>query len=373
MPDKHLHIVSFDVPVPPDYGGVIDVFFKLRALHSVGVKVHLHCFEYGRGEAKELLKYASEVHYYKRGSGVSYLLSSVPYIAATRASDELVKNLLKDKYPILFEGLHCCYHLHDERLANRIRLVRMHNIEHEYYAHLAKLEKNIFKRYYLDSESKKLKWFEQKLQHATRILAISPSDAASLASRYKNVECIPAFHPNDKVIAQEGTSDFALYHGNLKVAENNEAAMFLVKEVFDEPGMKLVIAGNSASDELKAAVKARQHIRLKEGLTTENIHQLIRTAQVNVLPTFQATGIKLKLLAALFEGRHCLVNGPMVENTGLETLCTVKQTGEEMKQELKRLMSLPFGAEEKRKREEVLYAKFSNKLNAEKLASLLSI
>ncbi len=46
MPDKHLHIISFDIPYPPNYGGVIDVYFKIRTLHELGIKIHLHCFEY---------------------------------------------------------------------------------------------------------------------------------------------------------------------------------------------------------------------------------------------------------------------------------------------------------------------------------------
>ena len=46
MPDKHLHIISFDIPYPPNYGGVIDVYYKIRTLHKLGIKIHLHCFEY---------------------------------------------------------------------------------------------------------------------------------------------------------------------------------------------------------------------------------------------------------------------------------------------------------------------------------------
>jgi len=41
---KHLHIISFDIPYPANYGGVIDVFYKLRALVSAGIKIHLHAF-----------------------------------------------------------------------------------------------------------------------------------------------------------------------------------------------------------------------------------------------------------------------------------------------------------------------------------------
>ena len=48
MSDQHLHIISFTIPYPPNYGGAIDVFFKIKALHSYGVQVHLHCFSYDR-------------------------------------------------------------------------------------------------------------------------------------------------------------------------------------------------------------------------------------------------------------------------------------------------------------------------------------
>jgi len=34
--EKHLHIVSFDVPYPPDYGGVIPIFALLRKLKEEG-------------------------------------------------------------------------------------------------------------------------------------------------------------------------------------------------------------------------------------------------------------------------------------------------------------------------------------------------
>ncbi|MCX6283192.1 MAG: mannosyltransferase, partial [Bacteroidetes bacterium] len=43
--EQHLHIVSFDIPYPPDYGGVIDVYYKIKTLSEAGVKIHLHCFE----------------------------------------------------------------------------------------------------------------------------------------------------------------------------------------------------------------------------------------------------------------------------------------------------------------------------------------
>src|SRR5690606_3785580 len=135
----HLHIISFDVPYPANYGGVIDVFFKVKALVSLGVKVHLHCFEYGRKPSAELEELCEEVYYYHRKTTRGYLFRRRPFIVVTRSSEELMQRLLKDDHPILFEGLHTCFYLADERLVDRFKIVRTHNIEHDYYRNLAKV------------------------------------------------------------------------------------------------------------------------------------------------------------------------------------------------------------------------------------------
>ena len=66
MHRKRLHIVSVDIPVPVNYGGAIDIYYKLKALKNTGIKVHLHCYEYDRKPAEELNQYCEEVFYYKR-------------------------------------------------------------------------------------------------------------------------------------------------------------------------------------------------------------------------------------------------------------------------------------------------------------------
>lgn len=173
---KKLHIISFDVPLPANYGGVIDVFYKLKQLHKQGIKITLHCFEYGRGEAEGLNKYCEKVFYYKRSTSVFHQISRLPYIVKTRTSDQLLKNLLVDESPILFEGLHTCGILASKYLEKRLKIYRESNIEHEYYMHLANAEKNIIKRAYYRTESKKLKRFESILSHADKMLVVSKAD-----------------------------------------------------------------------------------------------------------------------------------------------------------------------------------------------------
>jgi len=368
---KHLHIISFDIPFPADYGGVIDVYYKLKAFAAEGVKVHLHCYEYGRKQAKELEQYCATVNYYKRKTTRQRLLSIKPYIVVTRNSEELINNLVKDNYPILFEGLHSCYYLDDKRLSDRIKIVRTHNIEHDYYLNLARVERDVFKKYYFYNESYKLQRFEKVLNSSTGIAAISKNDAEYFSQKYRNVNHVSAFHPNENVEIIPGRGNFVLYHGSLDVGENNEAALFLVNQVFSDLKIRLVIAGNKPSKELRDAVSKHQHISLKSDISTEKIYQLIADAQINMLPTFQATGIKLKLLAALYSGRQCIVNSFMVENTGLEEICTVANTSQEMQEAVKKLFSKTLNESEIDKRKRVLSNGFGTQENIKKLMNII--
>ncbi|MFT3883901.1 MAG: hypothetical protein QM724_00260 [Flavobacteriales bacterium] len=359
------------MPAPPDYGGVIDVFHKVKALHGLGVKVHLHCFEYGRPHSAELRKWCASVHYYQRHTGKLLLLGRLPYVVAGRRSEALVERLLKDDHPILFEGLHSCFHLGDPRLHGRLRLVRTHNVEHDYYAALARAERSTFKRTYFIREARKLKRFEPVLSEADRLLTISPNDQAYFAKHFRHATQVPAFHPAERVEVPDGMGEFCLYHGALGVPENDQAALFLVNEVFNGLREKLVIAGSGASAELKAAVAYAPNVELREGIPTAEITDLVRTAQVNVLPTFQATGIKLKLLLCLFQGRHVVCNTPMVKGTGLEELCHVKDDPATMRLAIQACMGKPANGSTLEKRIAILEERFSNRRNAERIVELL--
>ena len=90
-----INIISFDVPFPANYGGVIDVFYRVKYFHNKGIKVHLHCYEYGRGKQDQLDKYCASVNYYKRKKGVQSHLSALPFIVKSRISKRLKTNLLK--------------------------------------------------------------------------------------------------------------------------------------------------------------------------------------------------------------------------------------------------------------------------------------
>ncbi|MBK7885630.1 MAG: hypothetical protein IPJ81_18955 [Chitinophagaceae bacterium] len=148
MSEKHLHIVTHDVPWPADYGGVIDLFYKIKELHSNGIIIHLHCFtQQQRQSQDELNKYCTTVNYYPRKKNIFSFSFTIPFIVNSRRDKNLLKNLSKDSYPVLLEGIHCTYLLHTGKLKNRQIVIRLHNVECEYYKHLAKYENHFIKKY----------------------------------------------------------------------------------------------------------------------------------------------------------------------------------------------------------------------------------
>ncbi len=375
MSEQHLHIISFDIPWPANYGGVIDVFFKIRSLYAAGVKIHLHCFEYHREPAPELDKYCVEVNYYPRKTGLLSMLSSKPYIVFSRRSEQLLRNLCKDDHPILFEGLHCCYYLPSAELKERFKIYRESNIEHHYYFHLSRAEKNIFRKAFFIFSGLKLKAYESVLKHANLMLTVSSEDHDYLECRFpgKKIAYIPSFHHDEDIRINPGKGVYALYQGNLSVVENRKAAEYLVKQVFSGLKTKLLIAGLNPTERLKALIAKYPNVELVANPTDEEMFKLINNAMVNIMVTFQATGLKLKLLNALFNGRFCLVNPAMVIGTELGPLCEIADDAEAFRKRILYLMDREFTEEMIRERSKQLVKWHSNKENCKTLLGLVPL
>lgn len=103
------------------------------------------------------------------------------------------------------------------------------------------------------------------------------------------------------------------------------------------------------------------------GPTEEQMTQLIKDAQANIVFSRNATGIKLKLVNALFLGRHCITNKAAIAGTGLESCCYQAESAAELKQAIRQLKDQPMEQEEINNREKELLLQFNNKRNTETL------
>ena len=204
MGEKFLHIVDLDVPYPPNYGAAIDMYIRLKTLHHLGVRIILHCFDYGRGKPAKLRDYCQQIYYYPRKSILQFPFTKEPYIVYSRSNKELFDRLFSDDLPVLLEGVHTCGILIDERYKQKPFFVRMHNVEHEYYEYLAKATQHVFRKYYYIKESERLKDFEKNLDRAECLFSVSERDHATLSSQFSNVAYLPPFINNDEIECKTG-------------------------------------------------------------------------------------------------------------------------------------------------------------------------
>ena len=302
---------------------MIDTFYRIKALSDLGIKIHLHCFEYGRSYSEALKEVCEKVYYYPRKTGLFSHFTILPYVVLSRRSENLLRNLIKDDFPVLFDGLHSTLYIKDKALKSRKKYIRMHNIEHRYYKSLAIMESAFLKKLYFIIESLKLNIYEKVLSQADRVITISDADQEYFDNKYHNATLITAFHPFDRCESLPGYGNYILFHGDLSVNENIDIAKFLISEVFSRIPYSCIIAGKNPSKILNSIASHYSNIKIVSNPDLNNMDQLIRKAHINLLPSFFNNGFKIKMLFALYEGRHCIVNNPGIEGNHLGELCNI--------------------------------------------------
>lgn len=372
--NRHLHIVCLDTPWPADYGGAIDMLYRIKALYEEGIKIHLHYFSYNaRGNPNELNQFCESIHIYKRKKvhrGFSFRL---PYIVSSRINSSLIENLNRDNYPILLEGVHCTGILPSIKADNRKIVIRLHNDESAYYRHLARTEKSWFKKIYFLNESRLLKKYQHSLPNNLPYACITTADTQLFKEKYglHHSFFLPAFTPYQQVNGLEGQGSFCLYHGNLSVPENEKAATWLLEKVFSKIKVPFVVAGKNPSKKLETLAHLYLHTCIVANPSDTEINDLIQKAHINILPSFSDTGIKIKLLHALFEGRHCVVNEAMVQDTGLEAACHIGANADAFASIIMQLHHLPYAEEETKLRKKLLGDLYNTASNARQLIQYL--
>jgi hypothetical protein len=99
------------------------------------------------------------------------------------------------------------------------------------------------------------------------------------------------------------------------------------------------------------------------------MQDIIAKAQLHVLPSFNNTGIKLKLLNALFNGRHCLVNQAAVAGSRLEAACHIANDAASFKKVIETIYQQPFTDQDKERRQGLLQTIYNNEANAKYLVT----
>jgi len=316
---NRIHIVSFDMPVPPNYGGVWDVYMRAKALKRIGYYIVLHCYEYGRGRNHDFSDIADEVYCYDRQTGLRSLLSTLPYIVRSRNSRELLNRLEKDNYPILFEGQHSTFWAHKLK-GHRLCVIRMHNVEWLYYQSLSRHSSSFLKSCYFRVEAWKLKRHERSLKQFP-LLCISRQDEEYYRSEGFHPVYLPPTISSELILPRVEEKSFALYHGDLSVSANQQAVYLLIKENKRLPlPIPVVVAGRNPPPGLIAKIE-EQNWDCVANPTDDELNELLSSCSMHLLIGFKATGTKLKVIRALLSGKPSIATSDMVEDSVLARHC----------------------------------------------------
>lgn len=110
QPAPVLHLLCFDLPVPPLYGGTEELDTKIRILLDLGVALHVHAFVWPKdlhsGKMPDWHQRVASLRCYPRRWMVGPY-DARPWALISRTSSELIHNLASEPGPVLVEGWQC--------------------------------------------------------------------------------------------------------------------------------------------------------------------------------------------------------------------------------------------------------------------------
>lgn len=338
-----LHIICFGVPFPANYGGAIDIWNRIRALHQEGVKIMLHCFVYGTFKPHDAIKeVVSEVHYYPRISWPALLSPGQPYIVASRKNPMLLKRLKSHLAPVLFEGIHTTGFA--DELRGRKLFLRAHNIEHQYYAQLAQ-ESQRFQYLFFQREALALERYENNnAKTFDSIFAISKQDNDWFGAKGSTCTYLPVFHGFSKANLPESRGKYLLYQGDLSIEINQKSLLEVLKNIPPGDRYPVIVAGRAGEATFEQKLLKYPNLMRESNVSTERMAELIRDAQIILIHSRHPSGMKVKLFPALYQGRFIVANENSLTHTDLDKALHIYSSIQELGALLKKLWPLEFSA-----------------------------
>ena len=140
--------------------------------------------------------------------------------------------------------------------------------------------------------------------------------------------------------------------------------------IFKKIDFPFIIAGQTDNTKLLSRIDEYRNLSFIELKNDAQLIELFHRAQVNVFFTSSKSGVKLKLLNALFQSRHVIANQKMINGSGLESLCIEANTTDEIITELLKIIDSNYTKEllAQRKKQLELY---NNKKNIKILINLI--
>lgn len=341
-------VVAPDFPYPPNHGGRVDIWERIKKLHAFGAQVDLVYTGYDDEQAEhlaEVSRFVQQIIPVKRLKDIFYLLKLRPYQVASRKNLRSVQLQQQYDYIILESEYVIDFTLNDT--GNAKLALRVHNDEVSYYQSLFSSSKSVVKKlyYYLEAQlfkCNKKRYFER----VNFALYISPEEMEKNSDlQYGQAYYYPPdlSFTNFKTVRPENQR--VLFVGNLFTANNIDGLIWYIEHVHDQvaaqfPEYELVVAGNTKGQDIQHIVNKARILFYDSPASLDEIYA---QAAVFINPMLYGAGVKLKTLNAVAEGLPVVSTTVGTEGTGLNHAqhCLIADTAESFAHHIGSLLQDP--------------------------------
>lgn len=311
-------------PFPPNDGGTLATYQLSKAMIEMGWTVKILSLATGKHPHSEMpldpIFKATEPESVKvdtspkLGELIKNLWSNTNYIVSrfndTEFSKLLVNTLANNSYDlVIFEGTFTAPYVDIvRRKCKGILLMRSHNVEFQLWEERLFSEDNFFKRHLLKAPVKQLREFElNELKKFDVVGAISMTDKAffnSYIGLHKTIYIPFGISLPDETVVDDDAENKIVFLGALDWEPNIHGLQWFLSEVWPlirqrNSNLEFHIGGRNASPEFAN--------ELPEGVVfkgeIEDAHSFILSGKLMVVPLFEASGIRIKIIEGLALGQ----------------------------------------------------------------------
>ena len=335
-------VISQVYPFPLHDGGRVDVFYRLRALKSLGAKVTLLTFynpAFGKPDVQPLIPYCEEIFpvpYLRRK--LSKIFALRPYSVGSRENFSELQIIQEHLQSRCFDVIIAESH-HVLSVANYFReqlkvsklILRSHNNEPRFMFSLAQTSPLFsVQQAFFFVEALKYKLYESKLlsflQPQDMLWHISFDELARYKKKYPWIsqKFLPAAIEINKKRAIPRKGKAVLFIGALFSPNNLQGLAWYLKHIHPNlisryEDYTLLVAGNTKGVEKKKLANLFSGLRCFSFVDTpENLEPYYENASVFINPMRYGAGVKLKTVQAALMGVPIVTTSCGNEGTGLQ-------------------------------------------------------
>ncbi len=207
-------------------------------------------------------------------------------------------------------------------------ILHEHNAEYVMWDRLAEFESNPLKKFLIRAESSRIKRTEEKYADRSSLIWAAPNDIIELEKLgIAKSKCRTTYHLGEDEMLDwpelkfEDTEESLLFVGTLTWEANVDGLQWFINEVWpklieEKPDLTFNIIGKNPDPRIKAL--ADEYVGINLTGFVEDLEPYHRRARVFVIPLRFGSGIKVKLINAMYRGLPTVTTA--VGTEGLDTV-----------------------------------------------------